>query len=220
VVPRVLTWNLMHGRSVPPAGRELFDRFATALAHWEWDVALLQEVPPWWPAPLASVAGADQRLVLTSRNSLPALRRAVAVRWPDLIKSNGGGCNAILVRGSAIVEHRVRRLSWFPERRWVHAVRLSTGIWVGNVHTDADTEQGKRAAEALRGWARGAPVVLGGDFNVSPLRLEGLSLAGANGVDQVFVSGGLSPEGSAEVLDRGSLSDHAPVLVTLTPRRP
>ena len=49
---RVLTWNLLHGRAVPPAGRDLFDEFADALAGWEWDVALLQEVPPWWPAEL------------------------------------------------------------------------------------------------------------------------------------------------------------------------
>ena len=46
---RVLTWNLMHGRSVPPAGRDLRAEFTAALAGWEWDVALLQEVPPWWP---------------------------------------------------------------------------------------------------------------------------------------------------------------------------
>ena len=54
---RVLTWNLKHGRAVPPAGRDLFDEFAAALAGWEWDVALLQEVPPWWPAPLARRLG-------------------------------------------------------------------------------------------------------------------------------------------------------------------
>ena len=106
---RVLSWNLLHGRSVPGAGRELFGEFAELLAGWDWDLALLQEVPPWWPALLAAAAGADQRLVLTSRNSLAAVRRALAVRWPDLIKSNGGGCNAILVRRVAIVEHRVRR---------------------------------------------------------------------------------------------------------------
>src|SRR5438477_11684755 len=27
---RVLTWNLLHGRAVPSAGRELFDQFAAA----------------------------------------------------------------------------------------------------------------------------------------------------------------------------------------------
>ena len=73
---RVLTWNLLHGRSVPPAGRELFDEFCAALAGWEWDVALLQEVPPWWPPALGARLGADQRSVLTSRNALLPVRRA------------------------------------------------------------------------------------------------------------------------------------------------
>ena len=48
----VLTWNLFHGRAVPPAGRDLLGDFAAALAGWDWDVALLQEVPPWWPPEL------------------------------------------------------------------------------------------------------------------------------------------------------------------------
>ena len=57
---RVLTWNLFHGRSVP--GRAgLFDEFAAALASWEWDVALLQEVPPWWPRRLAAAPEAASR---------------------------------------------------------------------------------------------------------------------------------------------------------------
>lgn len=208
----MLTWNLFHGRAVPPAGHELFDEFAGLIAGWEWDVALLQEVPPWWPAELADRARAQRRLALTSRNSLLALRRAVAVRRPDVIKSNGGGANAILVRGFAIDEHRVKRLGWRPERRWVQAVRLSNGSWVGNLHTNADVGQGARAAEALLGWANGAPVVLGGDFNVHAPRLPGLTRAGGHGVDQVYVSHGA---GSTEVLERGRLSDHAPVLVSL-----
>ena len=48
----VLTWNLFHGRSVPDAPRALLADFAAQLAAWEWDVALLQEVPPWWPPAL------------------------------------------------------------------------------------------------------------------------------------------------------------------------
>lgn len=217
---RVLTWNLLHGRSVPPTGRELFEQFASALASWEWDVALLQEVPPWWPERLADALGADQRLVLTSRNSLLALRRAVAIRWPDLIKSNGGGANAILVRGFGVVEHRVCRVGLWPERRWVHAVRLSAGVWLGNLHTGSYAEQGRRAAAAMLRWAGGAPAVLGGDFNVSPLELEGFTLAGGKGVDQVFVGEGLSADGAPQVLDRGCLSDHAPVLVSVIEKGP
>lgn len=171
----MLTWNLFHGRSLAGAGRDLSDEFAAALAGWTWDIALLQEVPPWWPDALASRLDADQRLVLTSRNALPALRRAVAVRWPDLIKSSGGGSNAILVRGLEVVDQRVRRLCWLPERRWLHAVRLGNGMWVGNLHTAADAGQGRLAAQALLGWAAGAPAVLGGDFNVRELSLQGFT---------------------------------------------
>ncbi len=224
---RVLTWNLMHGRSVPSAGRDLLEEFAAALAGWEWDVALLQEVPPWWPAELAARVGedADWRLVLTSRNFGLALRRAIAVRWPDLIKSNGGGSNAILVRGMAIAEHRTQRLCLWPERRQLQAVRLGSGLWVGNlhatVHDDAAARRdADRARAAMLAWANGAPLLLGGDFNVRELALEGLSFAGGHDVDLVF-AGGLEAVDEVEVLERGSLSDHAPVRVSLSaPGRP
>ena len=54
---RLLTWNLYHGRAEPSARRPLAAEFAATLAGWEWDVALLQEVPPWWPQPLARGGG-------------------------------------------------------------------------------------------------------------------------------------------------------------------
>ncbi|HVW17558.1 MAG TPA: endonuclease/exonuclease/phosphatase family protein, partial [Solirubrobacteraceae bacterium] len=72
---RVLTWNLFNGRAVPTAGRPLLEEFAAAIAGWEWDVALLQEVPPWWPPSLALAAAAEQRTALTSRNAVLPLRR-------------------------------------------------------------------------------------------------------------------------------------------------
>jgi endonuclease/exonuclease/phosphatase family metal-dependent hydrolase len=214
---RVLTWNLLHGRAVPPAGHDLFEEFAGALAGWEWHVALLQEVPPWWPSLLAARLDAEQRSVLTSRNFALAVRRAVAVRRPDLIKSNGGGANAILVRGEALLEHRARRLRIWPERRWVHAVRLGCGAWVANVHGQsgrgaaADTAAAARAALE---WAAGAPCVLGGDFNTRAPQAPGFALAGGNGVDHVLVRGMISVE-PARVLEHAPLSDHAPVIVAL-----
>src|SRR5918997_6420697 len=121
---RVLTWNLFHGRAVPPAGRDLQAQFAAALAGWDWDVALLQEVPPWWPPALARACDADARTALTSRNALLALRRALARRHPDLMRSSGGSANAILVRGARITEHRRLTLRYRPERRVCHAVAL------------------------------------------------------------------------------------------------
>lgn len=205
----------MHGRSVPGAGRDLLDEFAAALVDWEWDVALLQEVPPWWPDVLAARAEAEARSALTSRNALLPLRRAIAVRWPDLIKSNGGGANAILVRGEQIAEHRTFRLCVWPERRWLQAVRLVSGSWIGNLHTGGPRRDAERAGRRALEWSAGAPLVLGGDFNIHSLSLTGLVHAGGHDADHVFVAG-IQPVGSGEVLDRGRLSDHAPVAVSLS----
>jgi len=208
----VLTWNLYHGRSVPGSRRDLLPEFSAALAGWEWDVALLQEVPPWWPSPLAARLGASARLVLTSRNALLPLRRALARRWPDASKSGGGGCNAILVRGGrSIVEHRTRRLCLLPERRWLHAVRLSCGMWVGNLHAQGTLREAREAGATALRWAGSEPLVLGGDFNVHSLALEELTWAGGRNADHVFVAGAAPLW--ARVLDRGRLSDHAPVAV-------
>jgi endonuclease/exonuclease/phosphatase family metal-dependent hydrolase len=215
---RVLTWNLFHGRAVPPAGRDLVDEFAGALAGWEWDVALLQEVPPWWPPALATRLHAGERHVLTSRNFALPIRRAIATRRPDLIKSNGGGANAILVRGDSIVEHRTRRLCIWPERRWVHAVRLDrAGAWIANLHAGGPLRDAQRAAAAARAWAGAAPLVLGGDFNIRHLSLDGFEFAGGHSVDHVFVRRFTPPAApGADVVDHGRLSDHAPVRVVLT----
>ncbi len=200
-------------------GRSLLNEFCAALAGWEWDVALLQEVPPWWPPYLAAASGAEQRLVLTSRNFGLALRRAISSRNPDILKANGGGANAILVRG-AIREPRTVRLTWWPERRWAHGVRLDEGSWVVNVHssTGAETRARRdtlRALEAARAWSAAAPLLFGGDVNMRGRpELPGMVRLGGNHVDHLY-SEGRPAVGKAEVLDRGRLSDHPPVRVSL-----
>jgi endonuclease/exonuclease/phosphatase family metal-dependent hydrolase len=216
---RVLTWNLYHGRSRPPSGRGLLREFATALAGWEWDVALLQEVPPWWPPALAHAAGAEQRMQLTSRNWLLPLRRAISSRNPDILKSNGGGANAILVRGMAIRDHRAVRLRRVPEGRWAHGVRLDDGGWVVNVHSHNHPQalaqsDSERAIVAAREWAAGAPLVFGGDVNLKRPAFPGLVHLAGNHVDHIF-SNGRPAAGRGQVIDRGPLSDHPPVAVTL-----
>jgi endonuclease/exonuclease/phosphatase family metal-dependent hydrolase len=217
---RILTWNLFHGRAVPPAGRPLLAEFGAALAGWEWDVALLQEVPHWWAPRLGPAAGAEHRRALTARNWLPPVQRALAERFPDALKSSAGGSNVILARRQ-IAEHRRRRLRCRPERRVVHAVRLGDGVWAANLHATvhdppraaADIERARAAAIE---WAGGAPVVVGGDFNVRHPQLAGFVLAGSSKVDHIFARG-LEPAGQAEVIKRGHLSDHAPLVVTLRP---
>jgi endonuclease/exonuclease/phosphatase family metal-dependent hydrolase len=215
---RVLTWNLYHGRSRPPAGRGLLREFATTLAGWSWDVALLQEVPPWWPPALAAAAGADHRTVLTSRNWVPPLQRAIGRRNPDLLKSNGGGANAILAR-VAVTDHRARRLTRLPERRWAHGIRLADGAWVVNVHATNEPKPRTHldvaaAADAAREWADGAPFVLGGDLNLRDGRVDGLDHVAGHHVDHILVRG-LEFPGAPEVLDAGPLSDHRPLAVTV-----
>lgn len=220
---RVLTWNLYHGRAEPPAGRDLLPEFAAALAGWDWDVALLQEVPPWWPAPLGRACGASARMALTSRNELLPVRRWLATRRPDLMKSSGGGCNAILVRGRRITDHRRLRLRWLPERRVVHGVRLGDGTWMANVHAQVRPHAETRRDLALAGaaalsWAQTSPVILGGDCNVTDPDIAGFAHLGGRGVDHVL-GRGLEATGRREVPDRGTLSDHAPVIVPVRAAR-
>ncbi len=121
---KALSWNLFHGRDFPPdpalrtwrsrllrtternathvqVNRELLPEFSRVLAAAEWDVALLQECPPRWWDELAAACGAEAHGVLTSRNSLGALRALAARLNPDLIASAEGGSNLTLIRSVA-----------------------------------------------------------------------------------------------------------------------
>jgi hypothetical protein len=196
-----LTWNLFHGRDFPPdprlltwrsrllrisernathiqVNRELRDEFASLLARAEWDVALLQECPPRFCAELARACGAVAHRVLTSRNSLGALRGLAARLNPDLIASGEGGSNLTLVRrrGSlgGIVERRGLTIhEGWPERRAMSFVRTEAGICVANLHATNDVPRlaaadvAKAAAAAVE-WAGGSPLLFGGDLNLRP----------------------------------------------------
>lgn len=239
---RVLSWNLFHGRSLPETERSLLPEFSAALAAWPWDVALLQEVPPWWGPALARATGAPwARTALTSRNQLLCLRRAVASRRPGLLGSWGGGANVILVRASAgvVTDHRRVRLTRTPERRVAHAVALAGSplapegvLWVGNLHaSQADPLERARADGARAEWwllglpGAGPAVVLGGDFNDrEPPPGRPLRPVASRSVDHVQVGAALTAAAGAVTLLRRArevdgemrrLSDHPPLSVEL-----
>jgi endonuclease/exonuclease/phosphatase family metal-dependent hydrolase len=219
----VLTWNLFHGRAVPEERRPLLAEFASRLASWEWDVALLQEVLPWWPPRLADACGAQARTALTSRNWLLPVTRPIADRRPDLIKSWGGGANAILVRGDGVREHRVLTLRRWPERRVAHAVLLERGWFVCNLHAQAHSEHLAQADIAkARSWAfpstQHGPGILGGDMNTHRPAVPGFALAASHDVDHILVRD-LEVAAPGRTLDRGTLSDHVPVLAEVAPRK-
>ncbi len=201
---RALTWNLFHGRDHPPdprlftlrsrllarsqanpthlqVNRDLFDEFAGLLAAAEWDVVLLQEVPPRWSDSLARACNAEGHGVLTSRNWLAPVRALLARRNPDLIASNEGGSNLTLVRGE-IHERRELELRSGPrpERRamaFTRATARSAGaeICIANLHASsgrpnqalAEDEVLFAAARASQ-WAGTTPLLFGGDLNLRP----------------------------------------------------
>jgi endonuclease/exonuclease/phosphatase family metal-dependent hydrolase len=199
---RVLSWNLYHGRDFPPdpalfsrrsrllrraernathvqVNRPLLPEFALVLDRIGWDVALLQEAPPRWFAPLARRTRSSGALALTSRNLLPALQWRLADRNPDLLASSEGGSNQILVRHPGrILDVRRMSLALRPERRtmlWTRVELPSGCVCVANLHASAGlpaaaTLEVERAAEQAVGWSGGDPLLLGGDLNLRPRR--------------------------------------------------
>src|SRR3954447_19756747 len=193
---RLLTWNLFHGRDHPPderlftwrsrllrvsergeryvqVNRPLRAEFARVLDAIEWDVALLQEAPPRWTWPL----DAQRASVLTSRNSLAPLRALAARITPDLIASNEGGSNQLLVRPPwRLGEVESRVLAERPERRVMMLARVESGdgrrpVAVANLHGSVDSvpgagEQVLAAAARAVEFAGELPLVFGGDLNL------------------------------------------------------
>ena len=90
-------------------------------------------------------------------------------------------------------------------------MRLDEG-WVVNLHASTHREAWARR-DTLRAfeWAPRPLLLFGGDLNVKSVALPGLRHVAGNHVDHLFSC----RPGVAEVLDRGRLSDHPPVRVTL-----
>jgi endonuclease/exonuclease/phosphatase family metal-dependent hydrolase len=203
----VLCWNLFHGRDFPPdaelrtwrsrllrlderndthvqVNRDLTPEFATLLSSAAWDVAMLQECPPRFAAPLGRASGAEYHRVFTSRNDLGFWRAFLAKQNPDLMASNEGGSNTTLVRVpgklGGIAERRELAIhEGAPERRSMAFTRTASGVCIANLHATNDvpamaTEDVLRAAEAASEWAGAAPLIFGGDLNLRPAEDPGI----------------------------------------------
>jgi endonuclease/exonuclease/phosphatase family metal-dependent hydrolase len=200
---RLLSWNLFHGRDSPPdpslftrrsrllrvternathvqVNRPLRAEFARVLGSLDWHVALLQEAPPRWQDALARELGAQSAITLTSRNSLPRLRGALADLNPDLVASGEGGSNQLLVRPPwRIEEVREHTVAERPERRRMLWARIAgpggAELAVANLHGSVDSVPGA-AAQVLDAaglaveWAGPLPLVFGGDLNLRQTR--------------------------------------------------
>src|SRR6185312_5574295 len=182
----VLCWNLFHGRDFPPdpelrswrsrllrldesndthiqVNRDLTAEFAALLAGAAWDVAMLQECPPRFAAPLARASGAEYHRVFTSRNELGFWRAMLARQNPDLMASGEGGSNTTLVRVpgklGGIAERREMAIhEGEPERRAMAFTRTAGGLCIANLHATNDRpqlaiEDVLRGASAASEWA-------------------------------------------------------------------
>ncbi len=228
-----LAWNLFHGRDFPPdpslrtwrsrllridernathvqVNRDLVREFSTLLATTAWDVALLQEAPPRFAAPLAAACGAESHRVLTSRNELGAFRALLAKQNPDLMASGEGGSNLTLVRvpgklGGISERHELAIHEGEPERRAMAFTRTASGVCIANLHATNDKPKLAiadvlKAARAADRWAGDSPLIFGGDLNLRPAeqpqifaRLEaefGLAApTGPKAIDHLLVRG-------------------------------
>jgi hypothetical protein len=228
IVLGVLSWNLFHGRDFPPdralrtwrsrllrvsernathvqVNRSLLDEFAGWIEARDWQLALLQEAPPRWFRPLARATGSHGALALTSRNGFSCLRRLAAELNPDLIASNEGGSNQLLVRppGRIAAVRRVT-LARRPERRRMLFAEVGLpgrrSLCVANLHATAsrgDRAAGpevKRAAALAVEWAGERPLIFGGDLNVRPSSVPRL-------FDELRDSYGLGPPTEANAID-------------------
>ena len=221
-----MTWNLYHGRDDPPepslntwrsrllrrtelgrtyaqVNRSLRGPFSDLLAAWPWDLALLQETPPRWLRPLALSCRAGGAGALTSRNHFAPLRAALAEWNPDLIASNEGGSNVLLVRAPLRIAAVERvTLAERPERRRLLLARVDGPggrLAVANMHLSvSSTGQGPReaveAAQRATAFAGADPLLFGCDLNLRPAREPGA-------FEELHRRFGLAPPTSPQAID-------------------
>jgi endonuclease/exonuclease/phosphatase family metal-dependent hydrolase len=202
----VRTWNVYHGRSVPPGRRMHLRRMVDLVTGDRPDLVALQEVPVWAVGRLEGWSGMTARAVVTVPPLLPGvLARVVTSLAPERLRSLVTGQANVLLAGSRLrlgvgraflLNPGHRRFDWLRGRgqqRWCHAQEVSAGdgpaFVVANLHASHPPRQaGAEIARAVAFLAGAERCVLAGDFNISAPRLKGFSEPIA-GIDQILVRG-------------------------------
>jgi endonuclease/exonuclease/phosphatase family metal-dependent hydrolase len=223
----VRTWNLCHGRTVPPSGRIQLERMVRLVTGDGPHVVGLQEVPVWALSRLEAWSGMLSVGAVARPARLGALGRRLTAVAPDLFRSAfNGQANALLVGRplAPVGERRAVELERHGarERRVCQLVPVGTGgrrALVANLHATAHAPAiARRQLEQVSRLVAGSEeaTIVVGDFNVRRTGLPGFSPP-IEGIDQILVRG-LDVERPPRVWSAGRrrsngrlLSDHAPV---------
>ena len=152
---RVLTWNLFHGRAVPDAPRDAAGRVRRAARRLGRGTSrCCRRCRRGGRRRSARACGAQRAHRADLAQLAAAAARALAAeRRPDLIKSRGGGANAILVRGEAIADApRAHAARAGPSGAWCTACALERGWWVVQPARPGATP--RRARRPTSRWPR------------------------------------------------------------------
>jgi len=216
------SWNLFHGNTLPP-GRQAYLRAMVELVTADRpDVVCVQEVPGWALGSLSGWAGMTELAARARRPSLgpipiPAVvGRGLTAPNHGLIRSAfAGQGNAVLLAPGLNVLGRDSLPLAAPEPRVAQRVDVD-GLVVANVHLSHGSRGAQELAAVLDWLGDASPLVLAGDFNVTPA-LDGFAGTVPGSIDQVMVRGAhgtvesrIWPTEDREYAGR-VLSDHAPV---------
>ena len=201
------------------------------------EIVCLQEVPAWARERLPGWSGMQCVFDVALRPRLPSpLARVLTLLHNGLFRSLfAGQANAILLApGLSVLEHSVLVLNrgnltgaGKGERRICQIVRVGRAgrtLVLGNLHaTNIAALAGQQVPRALARVCElarpGEPIVLAGDFNLTPADVGEFSAAGP-AIDHILVRGAtVSPlriwPDERRRLDGMLLSDHAPVELDL-----
>lgn len=191
----VRTWNIAHGRDVPPGPayghtrHKVLDEMAAVMREGDPDLVLLQEVPVWAGRTLSEGTGMGITIAHSYGAHVPFLHVPLplaAGEWlgrsiPDVARSQFEGQAQAVLYGPRLILVSARRVEINVRRRMRGEPRIAQLVRlrvrasgrefvVANVHAaygDADVQL-ERAAWATEQFARGAPMLFGGDLNVPP----------------------------------------------------